>query len=273
VFRGFCGSCICPLWSSLKRIFVVGHSPRVILITSMWYKTDGKIFHQPTQFLIDELLEQPPRVGVWYVGTGTGAIMGALTSFGFQHYHSDAFASWQIMFLLFCLITIAVSIIVFFFLPNNPMTSRLSREEKIRAIERLRENQTGIENKHFKRHQAIECFKDPHTHLLSLIAICSNVPNGAVSSYQATIIKDFRYTSEQTVLLSIPSGAIAIIAVLGATYCTGHFDQMAIFMVILLIPGVLGGCLMAFLPDDAKAGKLGGNYLTNFIGASLPLLY
>ena len=30
---------------------------------------------------------------------------------------------------------------------------------------------------------------------------------------------------------------------------------------------------MAFLPGESKAGKLIGNYLTNCIGASLPLLY
>ena len=30
---------------------------------------------------------------------------------------------------------------------------------------------------------------------------------------------------------------------------------------------------MAFLPEDKKTGKLMGNYLTNCIGSSLPLLY
>lgn len=49
-----------------------------ILITAMWYKKG----------------EQPPRIGLWYVGTGTGTIIGALASFGFQHYTSKAFTSW-----------------------------------------------------------------------------------------------------------------------------------------------------------------------------------
>lgn len=30
---------------------------------------------------------------------------------------------------------------------------------------------------------------------------------------------------------------------------------------------------MAFLPDDEHVGKLIGNYLTNVIGSTLPLLY
>jgi hypothetical protein len=41
----------------------------------------------------------------------------------------------------------------------------------------------------------------------------------------------------------------------------------------LLLGGVLGGCLLAFAPDSNKGAKLTGNYLTNMIGSTLPLLY
>jgi sugar phosphate permease len=223
-------------------------APALILITSMWYKKS----------------EQPARVGFWYVGTGTGTIIGALTSFGFQFYMGDNFTSWQIMFLLFGLITIAVGILVVIFMPDSPMTSKLSREEKIWAIERLRENQTGIENKHFKIYQALECFKDPQTWLLSLITICSNVPNGAVSSYQATIIKGFGYTSKESALLSIPSGAIACIAVISSGVTASKYNVRGpIIMVVLLIGGVLGGSLLAFSPSTSKGSLLAGQYLTN----------
>lgn len=153
------------------------------------------------------------------------------------------------------------------------MSSRLTPEEKVWAIERLRENQTGIENTHFKFYQVLECFKDPQTWMLSLITISSNVPNGAVSSYQATLIKSFGFDSKTTALLQLPSGVVSIISILTATYLAGRFNQRGLNVVTLLIPGMLGGCLMAFLPGESKAGKLIGNYLTNCIGASLPLLY
>ena len=131
------------------------------------------------------------------------------------------------MFLVVGLVTVAMGITVVFLLPDNPMSSRLTPTQKYHAIERLRENQTGIENKHFKPHQFVECLRDPQTWLLALICCSSNVPNGAVSSFQATIIKNFGYTSKESALLSIPSGAVSIVS----------------------------------------------NYLTNCIGASLPLLY
>lgn len=56
--------------------------------------------------------EQPVRMGWWYLGTGTGVIVGAIASFGFQHYVGHSFTSWQIMFLVFGIITIAVGICV-----------------------------------------------------------------------------------------------------------------------------------------------------------------
>nr|POF07663.1 thiamine pathway transporter thi73 [Quercus suber] len=242
---------------TLLGCFESAVAPALVLITSMWYKSH----------------EQPLRVGIWYLGTGTGTIIGSLMSFGFQHYHGSLFTSWQIMFLVIGLVTCCVGILVIMFLPDNPMKSRLSHVEKCWAIERLRTNQTGIENEHFKIRQVWDCFKDPQTWLLSLITIAGTVPNGALSSYQATIIRGFGFSSEVTALLQIPSGIVSIIAILCSTSLAGRYNQRGIQIIALLIPGVLGGALMAFLPEDNKAGKLIGNYLANAIGSSLPLLY
>ncbi|KAF6826090.1 allantoate permease [Colletotrichum musicola] len=242
----------------LLGLFESAVAPSLIVITTMWYKRQ----------------EQPPRMGIWYLGTGGGTIVGSLISFGFQHYQSSGFTSWQIMFLICGIITVAVGITVILVLPDNPMSAKfLTPEEKAWAIERLRANQTGVENKHFKWPQFVECFTDPQTYLLALITISSNVPNGAVSSFQATIIKGFGYSSKEAALLSIPSGVVSIVSILAATYIAGRFNQRAVNVICLLVPGVVGAALMAFLPDDNKAGKLIGNYMTNCIGATLPLLY
>jgi hypothetical protein len=197
-------------------------------------------------------------------------------SYGFQHYESDAFTSWQILFLVVGLITISVGLAVLWFLPDSPMRCTfLTRDEKMWTIERLRANQTGIENKTVKPEQILECFTDPQTWLLSLTMISSNVPNGAVSSFQATIIRGFGYDSKTTALLQLPSGAVSIVSVLIATWLAGRFEQRGLNVVALLLPGILGGCLLAFLPntDEYKIGLLIGNYLTNCIGATIPLVY
>lgn len=70
------------------------------------------------------------------------SIVGALMSWGFQHYVGHAFKSWQIMFLVVGLLTVMIGIVVIFFMPDNPMSARgLKHEERVAAVERLRENQ------------------------------------------------------------------------------------------------------------------------------------
>lgn len=145
----------------------------------MWYKRE----------------EQVSRMGIWYQGTSVAPGVSSLVSYGFLHYtnaHPNLkFKSWQILFLMWGLITIAAGILVILFLPDNPMKSRLSNDEKLFIIEGVRGNQTGIENKKLKVNQVKEVLLDVKTWLLSLVVITTNVPNGAVSSFSNIIISKY----------------------------------------------------------------------------------
>ena len=70
-------------------------------------------------------------------------------------------------------------IVLFIFLPDSPVNARLltHRQRRI-AVERLRENQTGVENKQFKLYQVREAFMDYKLYLLFLAAVVGNIPNG-----------------------------------------------------------------------------------------------
>ncbi|RMY01428.1 hypothetical protein D0868_08494 [Hortaea werneckii] len=203
------------------------------------------------------------------------------------------------------LITICVGVVVILLLPDNPMSSRLSHAEKVAAVERLRENQTGIENKHFKPSQVLQLAKDPQAWLLALITTAASIPNGAVGSFQSILISSFGFTDYETTLLQIPGGVIAVISVLTATNIAGKFNARGLNIIAWsAIGGILGGSLLAFLPDSNRSGKLAGNvrgenlpqtcsrttsvadneavgnmltkvkqYLTHVVGAFLPCAY
>ncbi|KAF2720537.1 MFS general substrate transporter [Polychaeton citri CBS 116435] len=242
----------------LLGMFESAISPSLILITSMWYRRH----------------EQPWRVGIWYIGVGCAGIVGSLMSFGFQHYHGTTFTSWQIMFLVIGLVTISMGVLVILLLPDNPMSSRLSHAERVAAVERLRENQTGVENTKFKPYQVWHCLTDPQTYLLFIIVTAASVPNGAVGSFQSILISSFGFSDEETALLQIPGGVIAVISVLLATWSAGHFNARGINIILWsAIGGLLGGSLLAFLPESNQAGKLAGNYLTHVVGSFLPCAY
>lgn len=82
------------------------------------------------------------------------------------------------------------------------------------------------------------------------------------------------YNSRQSALLSIPGGAVSVISILSATYVAGRTNARGLNIICLTIPTMIGGALMAFLPkNQGPAGRLIGNYMTNTIGATLPLIY
>jgi sugar phosphate permease len=85
--------------------------------------------------------------------------------------------------------TIALGVLVIIFLPNNPMSSGVTAQEKIYAIERIRSNKTGVENKKFNRAQMTEALLDPHVWLIIILMITASEINGALANYQASIIK------------------------------------------------------------------------------------
>lgn len=67
---------------------------------------------------------------------------------------------------------------------------------------------------------------------------------------------------------------IAVLSVLTATWASARFNARAINMILWsAIGGILGGSLLAFLPESNSAGKLAGNYLTHVVGAFLPCAY
>lgn len=57
----------------------------------------------------------------------------------------------------------------------------MNEDEKVIAVERLRENRTGVANKEFKRYQLMEAFKDPLVYYSFFYAISCVVPNSGVS--------------------------------------------------------------------------------------------
>lgn len=176
------------------------------------------------------------------------------------------------MFLAVGLVTVVAGALAAVLLPDNPTrATRLSERERFWAIERLRRNQTGIENKTFKWAQCREGLLDPHVWLLCLTTIASCIPNGMVSSFQATIIASLGFTSRQSALLSLASGAVALLAIATAAILAARFDQRAWACELQLAVGVVGASLVAF--THRNESRLAGIFLCNAIGAALPLLY
>jgi hypothetical protein len=111
-----------------------------------------------------------------------------------------------------------------------------SEEDKHLMIERVRHNQTGIQNREFKREQVWEALRDPQVWGYALVQLCTTLPTSGLGSFQGIIIKGFGFTTLQTQLLAMVLGAYIIIVLLGSTWLVKKTEQNLLVMLASVIP-------------------------------------
>ena len=120
----------------------------------------------------------------------------------------------------------------------------------------MKENQTGVENKHFKKEQLTEALTDPKTWLFALFAALINVPSSRSSQHQL-IVESFGFSQLQTTLLSCVSGVLGIMSTFtGVTIASRIPNSIAWVGMMCFVPGLLGVFLVNFLPWHDKVGLL-----------------
>ena len=81
---------------------------------------------------------------------------------------------FKIIYILLGGLAIIVGICVLIWLPDSPVHARiLTREERIAALERVRDDQGGTENKTIKKDQIMEALLDIRTWLIVLTTMLS----------------------------------------------------------------------------------------------------
>lgn len=211
--------------------------------------------------------EQVVRTSYWFLMNGSAQILGGLLAFAVQHRSKEAnaaFASWRIFYLICGGMTLVCGLAYFLFFPDSPITARfLSEEEKWIALERIRVNQAGTENKHWKKDQFWEALCDPMVWAFFLFAALDNVPN-SLTNQNSLIIKSLGFSTKRTTLLGMVSGAVEIITIWSSALVIKRFsgNKRAIIAAIWMVPNVLGAILVITLPYSNKTGILASLYVT-----------
>lgn len=168
-------------------VFESAVTPGFALFTSQWYTKR----------------EQGLRVGIWFrfvredlpiessvltfcSFNGFAQIFGGLVAYGIARgtaIHGSSIEPWKIVFLLTGCMTITVGLIFLWAMPDNQLNARwLSPEDRVLCVERVRINQQGIGNKHFKMYQLKEALLDPLTWAFFFYALVADIPNGKSDS-------------------------------------------------------------------------------------------
>ncbi|KAF2157836.1 MFS general substrate transporter [Myriangium duriaei CBS 260.36] len=231
-------------------MFEAAVTPGFALITSQWYKKT----------------EQGLRTGIWFSFNGWAQILGGLVAYGIAKgtsEHGSSIEPWKIVFLLWGLTTICVGAVFLFVVPDNQLNARwLSKEDRILAIERVRVNQQGIGNKHFKLHQLKEALTDPLVWAYVFYALVADIPNGGISNFFSQLIRSFGFTSQQSLLYGTPGGAVEVIALLVCGYLGDKVGSRVLVATSGLWVAMLGMLLIICLPLSNRWGMLVGYWLT-----------
>ena len=188
--------------------------------------------------------EQALRQSAWLWTPGIAKILGGLLNYGFAHVHGGSLDSWQYLYLLAGVLTLLLGL-PWLAIPDSPVTAWfLSHEERIVAVERLRNGQTGVKSHKIKIKQMIEALRDIKLWLLFLMSTLTWVANGAITGFGPLIVSAFGWNSFQSILLQCPQGAFTSISILLPGYLSSRIPNSRIILLILFCLPTIAGFVM-----------------------------
>lgn len=237
--------------------FEASVGPSFVAITQMWWRRR----------------EQTMRIGSWYCMNGLTWVFGSLITYGLASIHSSM-RPYQIIFLFFGVITVLVSGAMFFWMPDSPTEAKfLTDDDKVIAIERLRNNQMGVMSREWRYTHFFETLRDPKTWLWVIMIFCISVPSNGISTFGPLIINSFVSDHFQTMLFNVPVGISHVVSVSVSSYVSMKWKLKGPVIAILCIPPIVGfAILLSFTHDVAHRGVLLAGYfcLSTFTGISKP---
>ncbi|KAK6458514.1 major facilitator superfamily domain-containing protein [Scheffersomyces xylosifermentans] len=164
--------------------------PCFILLSSMWYRRS----------------EQATIVALWYMMNGGQQIAGGLSSYCFTLITGASLRNWEILFLVYGCITVVWGLM----------------------LERVRSNQTGLQNRKFKKEQVYEALKDPQTYCYFFIQLLTALPTSALGAYANIIIASLGFS------------VLEIFLLLSSAWLASKYNQNIFFMIGYCIPSIVG---------------------------------
>ncbi|KAJ5727002.1 hypothetical protein N7493_006029 [Penicillium malachiteum] len=228
---------------TLLGIFEACCQPTFVLLSSMWYKRE----------------EQAATVTYWYMMNGAQQVVGGLLAYCFTLIGGDkVLKSWQALFLSYGCLSVLWGLFVIWYMPDSPMRAKcFSEEDKHLMVERLRSNQTGIQNKEFRSYQVWEALRDPQTWCYCCIQIFTTLPTSGLGAFAGIIMTGFHFTTLQSQLLAMVLGFYIIVILLTSAWLVKKYHQNLLVMLGFVIPSYIGTIVLMTVPNTTLATKVG----------------
>ena len=195
------------------------------------------------------------------------------------------------MYLVAGSITVLWAFVILFFMPPDPIRAKgFSDRERYIAVSRMRVNNSGVRNTHFKVEQLWELLRDVKfwlTFWMALTMLVANGPGGyieqqdvryilifpTVSTFTPIIISDLGFSGLNSLLLVMPAGVVIGTIELTAPFIAMKFPGWRSYLVAITVSGtLLASLLLWLLPQSATGGKLFAVYILASYGGGYAVL-
>ncbi|KJR87768.1 uncharacterized protein SPSK_07125 [Sporothrix schenckii 1099-18] len=185
--------------------------------------------------------ELPVRLSIWWTAETSAIVLGSFMAFGILHIDGvRGVEGWRWLFLIEGLITLAVGVSAFYFMPPSPTQTRgfprgkkgwfTEREEYIiinRAIRDDPSKGTMHNRQAITPRLLLKALSDYHLWPVYMIGLCFQMPMGPPSQYLTLSLKGLGFSTFQTNLLVIPSNVLKMITLLTVTRFAGWSHKLA----------------------------------------------
>lgn len=214
--------------------------------------------------------EQPFRCGIWFFGNSLAVMCGSLLGYAIAHIQGSL-APWRWLYIIFGIVTLLWAAVLFWFLPDTPQTARfLTPEQREKAVDRIRDNQTGMKDNHWKWGQAFEAMTDIKVWLIVLYQLANSIPNGAITTFNSLVVAGLGFNKFQVYLLQIPTGVVhGFFALMSTWLCSRFKGSRCIIAASLSVISLVGSVLVRYGPNVGS--NLVGLFLFIVYAAGIPI--
>ncbi|CAI4215517.1 unnamed protein product [Parascedosporium putredinis] len=171
--------------------------------------------------------EVATRIAILYTGNVLATAFAGLIAAGVFHGMDGSLGlkGWQWLFILQGVVTFAVAIAGFFWLPDFPRTTKwLSQEERDLAFNRMELDTVDNAGQTSTRAGLAQAAKDPMVWLFSAMAHMHLAANG-FKNFFPTVVETLGLNSTVTLILTCPPYLIAGAVTILASWSSGHFNE------------------------------------------------
>ena len=143
-------------------------------------------------------------------------------------------------------------------MPDSPMKAKcFSEEDKKLMVERVRSNQTGLQNKKFRAYQVKEAFTDPQLYCHMLIAVCTTLPTSGLGAFYGLVVTSLGFSVLETQLLAMVLGVVIILILLSSAWLVKKYRQNCLTMGLYVIPSFAGTVVLMTVINTNTATQAG----------------